>query len=94
MAKPDDVPKWALEDARRSFFNLNATSAELLPSDIEHDVQVIARALLSAKREGMEKAAEISDQVGEAYGMDETGWWECTETVSASIRQAAKEMEQ
>ena len=37
----------------------------------------------------LEQAAIIADGIGKAYGEDETGWFECSETIAAAIRRAA-----
>lgn len=37
----------------------------------------------------LEQAAIIADGIGKAYGEDETGWFECSETIAAAIRRAS-----
>jgi hypothetical protein len=34
----------------------------------------------------LEEAAKKAESIGEQYGEDETGWFECSETVAAAIR--------
>lgn len=60
--------------------------------DRERDslVQAFARhrieAAAQARREALEEAAAEADSIGEAYGEDETGWFECSETIARAIR--------
>lgn len=52
-------------------------------------LDALARAGLEAGKaeESMrERAALEAEGIGEAYGMDETGWAECSETVATAIR--------
>lgn len=58
-------------------------------NDQERAQRLIASCLATSQgegfAEGMKRAAEIARDVGEAYGEDETGWAECSETIEASI---------
>jgi len=62
----------------------------------EHaSVQAFARhrieAAAQARREAIEEAAAKADSIGEAYGEDETGWFECSETIARAIRSLSPE---
>lgn len=63
---------------------------------IEYPIRDAIKAYLSLTRAGLEagkaeesmreRAALEAEGIGEAYGMDETGWTECSETVATAIR--------
>lgn len=75
MTRPSDIPPWALEAARNVVVGGPLSSVQAN----------IARAVLSAKLEGMEKAAEIAEtmeNLGPAF------------SAAQAIRQAAKEVTQ
>ena len=76
------APDWAMAEAAA------LRSAVIWQSNAANEI--IALALVAAEKRGMERAAEITKSVSESYGMDESGWFECCETVEASILQAAR----
>lgn len=47
---------------------------------------VITRLEAAAYNDGLEAGAKVADEIGKAYGEDETGWFDCSETVATAIR--------
>jgi len=85
------------DDARASYANLINIIADIreksgvgatpmlgeLADAIE--ARIAAAEQRGAERE-RERCAKEAEEVGEAYGEDETGWFECSETIAAAIR--------
>lgn len=46
----------------------------------------IARAILAERLKERELCAVAAEDIGKAYGEDETGWLDCSETIAKSIR--------
>lgn len=78
-----DIPRWAVDAATETVKETMATASPLF-------IERIARALIQAEARGAERmkerAALVAKEIGESYGEDETGWFECCETVESSIR--------
>lgn len=55
-------------------------------------VMCMRSAALAAIIETQEAAARLAENIGSDYGMDETGWFDCTETVALQLR-AGKHLE-
>jgi len=56
------------------------------------DRRAATAALVVALDEIGEECARVALSIGEQYGEDETGWFECSETVAQSIRTRIAEM--
>lgn len=50
--------------------------------DNAHGVKIALAAII----ETTEAAARLAENIGSDYGMDETGWFDCTETVALQLR--------
>ena len=53
--------------------------------DDDPQVQVIAAVRIAER----ERNAKCAEDIGESYGEDETGWFECSETIAQAIRAAS-----
>lgn len=60
--------------------------------DGEWDDAPVVQGALAAIIETQEAAARLAENIGSDYGMDETGWFDCTETVALQLR-AGKHLE-
>ena len=78
--KPDGIPDDIWEAAKGVFALI--VNDEGNGDDREH----IARALLAERLKERELCAIAADEIGKAYGEDETGWLDCSETIAKSIR--------
>lgn len=47
-----------------------------------HYRALVARAIMAER----ERAASVAEAIGEAYGEDETGWLDCSETIAMAVR--------
>jgi hypothetical protein len=74
------LPAWAMRKA-------NTTAASMV-RDRQWDVPCIAAAIVSARREGMDLAAKICEQLGEApEGSSEGYEFECAAAIRAQIQE-------
>lgn len=74
--KPEHIPDDIWEAAQ--------AVARTIP-DLDAEIK-IAPALLAERLKERELCAIAADEIGKAYGEDETGWLDCSETIAKSIR--------
>ncbi|QQN73909.1 hypothetical protein [Croceicoccus sp. YJ47] len=55
------------------------------------DHHSLAQAFARFERETLGRAAKKAEGIGDVFGLDETNWFECAETIAAAIRALAPE---
>jgi len=67
---------------------------EVIAAEHTHGIhaaaEIVQRAIDTAKAQQREADAKVADDIGEAYGEDETGWLECSENIAAAIREGTE----
>jgi len=87
MTEPIPVSQRARE-AAASICSKPGLSDAILNGQADHasTIQAFARLEAAAYNDGLEAGAKVADEIGKAYGEDETGWFDCSETVATAIR--------
>jgi len=81
VSRPEDVSAEAWAAAEAAWEELTH-----VPIDRDAETVVIARAITAAVAAEREACAVVAEEIGAAYGEDETGWLDCTETVALGVR--------